>query len=353
MTCKAEHDVVCVFSWRGRGFLPRGWVVFHHILVPLDGSLLAECVLPHVVAVARAFTANVTVLRVVEPAPATGPLRAVDPLSWNIVKSEAEAYLSGVAQRLKEIDLQVESTLLEGNAAESVIQYARDKEVDLIILSSHGRSGLSGWNVSSVVQKILLRSYLPTMIIRAYHHADLELARLRYRRILVPLDCSQRAECVFPVVTSLADFHDPKLLFVHVLRRTEIPQRTPPVQEDIDMVDQIIQRSRETASEYLSQLQPKMISSAFDVRTCLSVSTNVAATLHEMADTEEVDLVVMSAHGQSFMPKWPFGGATINFIAYGTKPLLIVQDVLPEVKLFSQKEEPETREDQEDSTNET
>lgn len=309
--------------------------MFNHILIPLDGSSLAECVLPHVVAIARAFEAQVTVLRVVEQPPAIGQTRSVDPLSWNIVKSEAEAYLSGVALRLEEVDLRVDSVLLEGHAAESVIQFAHDKDVDLIMLSSHGRSGLSGWNVSSVVQKILLRSYLPMMIVRAYQPTTLELSDLRYRKVLVPLDCSQRAECVLPVVTSLADFHDPQLLFVHVVRKPEIPQRTPLTQEDIGLADQITQRNREGAAKYLSQLQPQMISAAFNVRTCMTVSKNVAATLHEMAEDEGVDLVVLSAHGHSFVPKWPFGGATINFIAYGTQPLLIVQDVPPEEAILT------------------
>jgi nucleotide-binding universal stress UspA family protein len=312
--------------------------MFNHILIPLDGSSLAECVLPHAVGIARAFAAQVTVLRVVEQPPVTGPLRSVDPLSWNIVKSEAEAYLNGVALRLQEVDLQVEIVLLEGHVSESVIQFARDSNVDLIVLSSHGRSGLSGWNVSSVVQKILVRSYLPTMIVRAYQPTTSELTGLRYRRVLVPLDCSQRAECVLPVVTSLADFHDPQLLFVHIVRKPEIPQRTPPTVEDIELADQITQRNREEAAKYLSQIQPQMISPAFNVRTCMAVSENVAATLHEMAETENVDLVVLSAHGQSCVPKWPFGGATINFIAYGTKPLLIVQDVPPEEAILTNAE---------------
>jgi nucleotide-binding universal stress UspA family protein len=312
--------------------------MFGHILIPLDGSPLAECVLPHVVAVARAFEAQVTVLQVLERPPVVGPTRSVDPLGWTMVKSEAEAYLNGVVLRLQEVDLRVDSVLLEGNAAESVIQFAHDNVVDLIMLSSHGRSGLSGWNVSSVVQKILVRSYLPTMIIRAYQPTSPELTGLRYRRILVPLDCSQRAECVLPVVTSLADFHDPQLLFVHIVRKPEIPQRTPPTVEDLELADQITQRNREEAGKYLNQIQPQMISSAFNVRTCMAVSENVAATLHEMTEAENVDLVVLSAHGQSFVPNWPFGGATVNFIAYGTKPLLIVQDVPPEEAVLTNAE---------------
>ena len=80
----------------------------------------------------------------------------------------------------------------------------------LIILSSHGQSGLSEWNVSSVVQKIVLRARTSIMIVRAYQRIPPETAGLRYRRILVPLDGSQRAECVLPVAVTLARSHEAK-----------------------------------------------------------------------------------------------------------------------------------------------
>jgi nucleotide-binding universal stress UspA family protein len=234
-----------------------------------------------------------------------------------------------VTVQLQAALLRTDSIVLEGPVAERVIQFAHGNDVSLIILSSHGRSGLSGWNVSSVVQKIMLRAYIPTMIVRAYLPTTSDLTDLRYQRVLVPLDCSNRAECVLPVVTSLADFHDPQLIFVHVVSRPELPRRVPPTSEDISLVDQLIKRNREEATRYLSQIQPKMISGAFDVRTRLAVGDNVAVTLHEIVEEEDADLVVLSAHGQTFEPKWPYGGATINFIAYGTKPLLIVQDLPP------------------------
>lgn len=303
--------------------------MFTHILAPLDGSALAECVLPHVVAVARAFDAQVTLLQVVEQPRGTGPLRSVDPFSWNILRSEAKAYLNGVQDRLQEAQVRTDSILAEGSPAECVIQFARENDVSLIILSSHGQSGLSGWNVSSVVQKILLRAYLPTMIVRAYRPTTLELSDLRYRRVFVPLDCSHRAECVFPVVTSLADFHDPQLIFAHVVSRPEIPQRVPLTEQDRSLVEQLTERTRQHAAIYLDQLQPRLISEAFDVRTRMEVSNNVAATLHEMVEQENPDLVVLSAHGQTCVPKWPYGSSAVNFIAYGTKPLLIVQDLSP------------------------
>jgi nucleotide-binding universal stress UspA family protein len=298
--------------------------MFDHILVPLDGSSLAECVLPHAVAVAQAFGAQLTLLQVSERSRTPGPTQFVDPLGWYISEAEAKAYLDGWTARLQEAGLRAENTLLEGQAAGRIIEFAHDHDVNLIILSSHGRSGLSGWNVSSIVQKIILRAYVPVMIVRAYQPVTGDLAGLRYQRLLVPLDCSQRAECVLPLATTLARSHESELLVVHVVSRPQMPRRAPLAQEDIELADQITERNRLMAAGYLQQLQSRL---DVDAQTRLLVSDNAVATLHELVQQENVDLVVLSAHGYSGGTKWPYGSMVINFIAYGTTPLLIVQDL--------------------------
>jgi nucleotide-binding universal stress UspA family protein len=220
------------------------------------------------------------------------------------------------------------------------MEFARNQEASLIILSSHGRSGLSGWNVSSVVQKIVLRACMPTMIVRAYQSVTNDLKGLRYRRMLVPLDCSQRAECVLPLATTLARFHKSQLLLTHVVRRPEMVRRALPTQEEIELVNRLTEHNRLEANRYLKQLQSRLPS---DVHLCLPVDDNAAATLHEMVEQENVDLVVLSAHGHSGGTKWPYGSVTLNFIAYGTTPLLIVQD-LSQDELESTQAEMATRE---------
>ena len=128
--------------------------MFEHILVPLDGSRLAEMVLPHLVALAPTFESRVTLLRVVEQEP-SGQMRSVDPMVAHLAR-QAKAYLDEQATRLAEVGLETETALLEGQAADRIVEYARSNDADLILLSSHGRSGLSRWNISSVVQKIIL-----------------------------------------------------------------------------------------------------------------------------------------------------------------------------------------------------
>jgi nucleotide-binding universal stress UspA family protein len=113
-------------------------------------------------------------------------------------KAEAGAYLEKQMIRFQEIGLSVESKLMEGQAADNIVLFVHQNNVDLIVLSSHGRSGLSGWNVSSVVQKTNLRAYTSVMIVRAYHPIAPTQEESGYRRLLVPIDGSLRAECVLP-----------------------------------------------------------------------------------------------------------------------------------------------------------
>jgi nucleotide-binding universal stress UspA family protein len=162
------------------------------------------------------------------------------------------------------------------------------------------------------------------MIVRAYQPVTSDLTDLRYQRLLVPLDGSQRAECVLPLATTLTRFHKSQLLLVHAVRRPEMPHRAPLTQEDINLANRIIERNRLEATRYLKQLQPRL---DVDVRTHLLVCDHAAATLHDLVEQANVDLVVLSAHGYSGESKWPCGSMALNFIAYGTTPLLIVQDL--------------------------
>jgi nucleotide-binding universal stress UspA family protein len=295
-----------------------------HILVPLDGSSLAERVLPHAVAVGQAMDAKVTLLRAVARKPPESGSRAVDPLSWHMRKSEAEAYMDDVAERLRETGLSASVRLAEGRAAGSIIDFARQEDVDLIIISSHGDSGLSAWNISSVVQKVILRAYTPALIVRAYQRATEDLTGLSYERLLVPLDGSRRAECTLPWARELADYHDGRLILAHVVKRPEVPRRAPLSDEETELVERLTALNRAKGEAYLEDLQSRL---DLDAGSCLVVSDDPAMALHTLADDEEVDLVVMAAHGYSGKKTWPYGSIALNFIAYGSHPLLIVQDV--------------------------
>jgi nucleotide-binding universal stress UspA family protein len=298
--------------------------MFEHILVPLDGSSLAECVLPHLVAIARAYNSQVSLLRVLDPARVTTRPQLVDPFDWQIRKTEAETYLREKALALEAEQIHPRIEVLEGKAAETAIEYANSHDVSLIIMSSHGQSGITGWNVSSVVQKIILRAQTSFMVIRAYRPPIQAIGGLQYRRILVPLDGSQRAEIVLPAAITLARAHEGEVLIAHVIRKPEMPSRTPPCPEDVRLANQVVERNRREVTRYLDEFKFRRDVN-IDVR--LSVGENIPASLHEIVNQSNVDLVCVSAHGYSGETRWPFGSSVFSLIAFGTTPLLVVQDL--------------------------
>jgi nucleotide-binding universal stress UspA family protein len=295
-----------------------------NILVPLDGSPLAEIVLPHVVALARILDAPVSLVRVVEPEPGAGESGAVDPLAWQIRKTEADAYLANVAARLDALDLEVSTQTVEGQPAERIVYVANEHKAGLVILSSHGSGGLSPWNISSTVQKVMLRLYAPALIVRAYHAEETPLDALRYTRLLVPLDGSRRAETVLPFAVTVAQSHDATLLTCHVVRRPEVPRNKPLSAEEHELVERLVSLNREEASQYLENLRGRL---GCDVETRLLVAGNPTVALQQLAQQEGVDLTLISAHGYSGEAQWPYGSIALAFIAYGTTPLFIMQDL--------------------------
>jgi nucleotide-binding universal stress UspA family protein len=318
--------------------------MINHILVPLDGSTLAECVLPHVAAIAPVTNARITLLRVLQPAQDGRETPVVDPVEWHLQKQNAEKYMEGIVNRLNEAGiLGVESVLLEGSPASTVIDFARSNNVDLIVLSTHGNSGLSGWNVSGVVQKILLRSYKSTLLIRAYLPSATGTTKVRYKRLFVGMDCSARSEYVLPLAINLAKFHKSQLILETVIEKPRVIKRMPLPQEIAELSNEFVEKNLQAASHYFKQLLAQFSTKELKIKTHVSIGDNAIAVLHDMAEESNADLVLLVAHGETGERRWPYGSVTTSFIAYGNTSLLIVQD-LPEAEIHQTRAEMAIRE---------
>jgi nucleotide-binding universal stress UspA family protein len=155
--------------------------MYERILVPLDESELAECVLPHVEAIARGCgVRSIILLSVVEPVhvPRAGEVALIGQedlsrMSEGIsrINSEnraaAEEYLDGVMNRIKCDGPIISSEVLTGSAAEAISQYAVKNNVDLIMIATHGRSGVSRWVWGSVADRVLRSACVPVLMVRA------------------------------------------------------------------------------------------------------------------------------------------------------------------------------------------
>jgi nucleotide-binding universal stress UspA family protein len=147
--------------------------MYRKILVPLDGSELAECVLPHVEAISKGCEVKDVILaRVVEPLELQ-PDAYIAFTGDELVriesgrKSEAEEYLKKVTKQLQESVARVRSEVLAGKAAESLAEYASKNGVDLIVIATHGRSGISHWYWGSVAERVLRSACVPVLMVRA------------------------------------------------------------------------------------------------------------------------------------------------------------------------------------------
>jgi nucleotide-binding universal stress UspA family protein len=322
--------------------------MFTRILVPLDGSSLAEGAIPHAELFARIFGASIYLLRVLEPISYHENPAAVDPLRWQLHKAEADAYMQGIANTVRknlgeksmvdeaEKKSRVEYFVREGKAAENIVDFAHTENIDLLVISTHGSSGLSRWTISSVTQKVINLIYLPVLIVRAFNQPNIDESIIRYHRILLPIDSSRRAECSLSAGIELARGErssdrsleaagDRSTLFlVAVIRPPELPIPEPFPIEISQLTEQLLQLSHQAVERYLYEMKLRL---PVDCDTCVVESISVPTALHELAEQEDIDLVVLCAHGYSGQVTWPYGTVTRNYIEHGTKPLLVIQDV--------------------------
>jgi nucleotide-binding universal stress UspA family protein len=161
--------------------------MFGKVLVPLDGSEMAEAVLPYVEDVARCYSAEVILLRVVatpqdrsiatvfQPSLAVpGSTEDVTPVPHPVyreqemesLRAEAERTLSGVRKGLIDAGLRTRIVVLFGRPAERIVEYATKEEVDLIAMSTYGRTGIGRWAFGSVAKRVMRATAIPVLLIR-------------------------------------------------------------------------------------------------------------------------------------------------------------------------------------------
>jgi nucleotide-binding universal stress UspA family protein len=155
--------------------------MYKKIMVPLDGSKLAECVLPHVESIVKGCEKpNVIFIRVVEPKDLPGsvltdgsavyPNTDIEKLRRDLLlqdKVDAEKYLSQLTSQLGYEGVSIKTQVLVGNTATSLTEYAEKQQVDLIVMATHGRSGVSRWVWGSTADKILRSACLAILMVRA------------------------------------------------------------------------------------------------------------------------------------------------------------------------------------------
>jgi len=142
--------------------------MYNRILVPLDGSRLAEQALPHAAVQAEQFDAEIYLLRVLGPLPepmmaSRDAVRGAEEASARL----AETYLEGIATSLQERGIPTKVGLMEGNPYVEIIHFAEERSIDLIVMSTRGHSGFSRWLLGSVADRVVRGATVPVLLVQA------------------------------------------------------------------------------------------------------------------------------------------------------------------------------------------
>lgn len=278
---------------------------FQKVLVPLDGSpLAATALLPLRRLAARAPT-EVTLLRVV------GPLDAADdPVARRALEAQADE-----ASRQLGADVRVRVEVLRGDPAQEIVRHARASGQELVVMTTHGRTGLARLARGSVAEQVLRTSEVPLLLCNPH---GLDAGEQRFRQLLVPTDCSYAAESVLPAVERVAAANDALVTLLVVEPRGVTEPPTPLLAGGLwDPV--ALERA-------LAPTVDRLERAGLRVDTT-SAAGDVAAEILRAAGS--TDLLAMATHGWSGAARWWFGSVTEQVLRQARCPLLVARTVWP------------------------
>ncbi|MGO8946112.1 MAG: universal stress protein [Ktedonobacterales bacterium] len=300
------------------------------ILVPLDGSARAEGALPVARQMAEHLGAPLLLARVgqVTPIPYASSYGALPPESYqqliNDERQLARDYLKKQGQLLREQGISVRTVLAEGEAASALLDICASEQVGLVIMTTHGRTGLARFTLGSVADRLVRYSHIPILLLRSYGSASTSraaasdspmatslapVAAWQIDRVLVPLDGSSLAETALPIVWELAG-----VVFHHVILERVVPF-TASEQDHI------------TAQSYLEahrrELQAQLASR--DCQVVTRICEGVVPSEKIIYEAEEDGcMVVMATHGWGGVKRLVLGSVAEQVVHVAHVPVLLV-----------------------------
>ena len=299
------------------------------IVVPLDGSELAEGVLPYAREIAGRLDLGIVLLRVCEK-----------PLSTQV----CQEYLKDIAQRIKTQSLSeqaqagqlpedrginVQTEVAVGHPAEEILHSAEQNQAAMILMATHGYSGIRRWVIGSVADKVLRKSVVPVWLVRAGISTD-QRAWVNKRTIIVPLDGSKMAEAVLPHVEKLAGQHDDEELNVVLVRVIEPPFITSDYPEAgmalswQGHVKLMRDFHRREAKGYLATIEKRLRDNGLKVRTVV-LNGKPAEKIIEFSMRHSPCLLVLAAYGLSGLGGWELGHVADKVLHLSDNPVFLVR----------------------------
>jgi nucleotide-binding universal stress UspA family protein len=283
------------------------------ILVPLDGSDLAELALPYATELAGTFNSELVLLYVSE--------EDEEHLHMH------QLYLERLAVQMKKQQLKrISPVVIAGKTVEEIVKYTEKNDIRLIIMASHGRSGIIPWAKEGVASKVIDAVGVPLLLIKETKRRRQTKEKHLMSRILLPLDGSEAGEAAITRVKELRSQLEAEVILLEVVSEgrhlrtvggldyilypeTELETFKTEAKEYLDKVYQRLQRGKKAKGELTVAIR----------------TGEVAKGILSYAKKKRVSLIAISSHGHSGMTKWVFGSTAQKIISDSPVPVLVVK----------------------------
>ncbi len=320
--------------------------MFKRILVPLDGSELAEHALPVAARLARAAEGVLVLLRVaaipIENQPGETPAQTHGEQALEKSLDVALEYLESIARLDAIADIDIEAEALVGAVAPTILSCAQSLQADMIVMCSHGYTGLKRCSMGSVTQKVVRQSPVPVLVVRedSATPGETQPGAAHPLTAIVPLDGSSLAEAALePAAQVIVALAAPAQAHIHLVEVVSILPSYGRLRSQAAFDGEIREEAQKKAEAYLKTVKDHLHETIpgdlnLTVTSSVLVETDVAETILTVAEHPEhvegsdvptCDLIAMATHGRGGLPRWLLGSVTERVMHTTKLPLLVVR----------------------------
>ena len=295
---------------------------FQSILVPLDGSPLAEQAIPIALAIAERARSKVKLVLVHHPL-LMEPGPAYIKVELAMQKADRE-YLRSVTARLRErLGRALSSAVLPGPIVQTLAKYIRELSTDLVVMTTHGRGGLRRAWLGSVTDHLIRTSEVPILVVRP-GETDAAESFAGLTGILVPLDGSPLAEAVLEPAVALARLWDGEVTLVQVVHPVLLDPE-PVLPFPAGYSDKATAIQRESAQDYIRDVAERLRESGVKASGVAVIGGGIADTLINLARPERVSLLAVATHGRGGLKRLVLGSVADKLVRGSNVPMLVVR----------------------------
>jgi nucleotide-binding universal stress UspA family protein len=297
--------------------------MYRTIIVPLDGSEYSERALVTATSLARVMGAQLVLVRAVS----TSVFPGVDATEAQVkAVGEAEAYLTALSRQLAEKDMRVEIAVPFMSAPEGILLEINQRKADMVVMCTHGRSGLGRWIYGSVAEKVLAHSPVPVLLVKPTGLVTPLLLGSAQAPLLVPLDGSSYAEAALPYALDLSRTFGRKLILLRVATYAIVPVNMPGQNFTFpsEVQEMVNKEEQQEAEDYLAKLTERLKADGQLVQSMVRWG-EPAETIQEESKATGAGMIIMTTHGQTGLKNVIMGDVALEVVRLTSLPLFLVR----------------------------